>query len=159
MFMIIVPDMLYISWFMKSSDHMVTIRYPSLAFGGVRCGCECDTLPWVSSLSHQYPWGSKSPPEALSRFIKIHVHWPFLEYGIHSLDTCDMRHVQKEWIRPEPIPGSLSTISPNSNQSRAFTRWVITTCRLGSIRAIMVFLQSVDLKCHWWASVLAEVLY
>ena len=31
------------------------------AFAGVRCGCECVTRTWVSSLSNQYRWGSISP--------------------------------------------------------------------------------------------------
>jgi hypothetical protein len=56
----------YISWFTKKADPKVTLFYP--AFGRVQCGC--DTLTRVSSLSNQYRWGSKSPPEASLRFIQ-----------------------------------------------------------------------------------------
>jgi len=41
---IIVLDMIYRSWFIKKADRKVIIFYPSPAFGGVWCGCECHTL-------------------------------------------------------------------------------------------------------------------
>jgi len=120
-------------------------------FSGVQCGCECVTLTWVSSLSNQYHWGSISPPEALSWFIRIHVQWPFVTYGQHSLETCQVLYLQKEIIVWEPTRGSLSTISPNIDEWRASTWWDFTTCRLGSTWAIKVWLQSEHLNGHRWA--------
>jgi len=49
--MIIVRDMIYISWLIKNADPKVTLIYPSHAGGGVQCGC--DTLACVSSFSNQ----------------------------------------------------------------------------------------------------------
>jgi len=104
---IIVRDMIYISWFIKKTDCKVIIFNPSLAFGGVQCSCECHTLT-------QYPWGSKLPPEETSsRCIWRRVHWPFLEYGRHSPETCYVLYLQIVIIRWEWTRGSLSTISPN----------------------------------------------
>jgi len=120
-------------------------------FGAVWCSCECVTLSWVSSLSNCYRWGCISAPEALSRFIGIRVQWPFLKYGQHSPETCQVIHLQKEIIRRELTWGSLSTISPNINEWRAITWWDVTICRLGSTRAIMVRLWSVHLNRHRWA--------
>jgi len=79
---IIEREMIYISWFKKKTDCKVIIFYHSPTFGGVRCGCECRTPT-------QYPWCSKWPPgEASSGCIWICVQWPFLEYGLHSVETC-----------------------------------------------------------------------
>ena len=50
--MIIVQDVLYISWFMKKADRKVTLFYLSHAFGMVKCSC--DMLTWVSSCSNQF---------------------------------------------------------------------------------------------------------
>jgi len=120
-------------------------------FGGVPCGCECVTLTWVSSLSNQYHWGSISPPGASSRFIRIRVRWPFIKYGQHWLETCQVHYLQNANIRRALTRGSLSTISPNLDEWWAITWWDFTTCRLWSTRAIMVWLQLVDLNGHWWA--------
>ena len=121
------------------------------AFGGVRCGCDCVPVPWASSLSNQYRWGTISTPEASSRFIWIHVQWPFLNHGQHLPETCQVLYLQKKLIWQEPTRGSLSTISPNINEWRAITWWDFTTCRLWSTRAIMVRLQSVHLNGYRWA--------
>jgi len=87
MCIVIVRDMIYISSFIKKTDCKATLFYPSPAFGGVWCTCECDMLTWVSSLSNQYPWGSESTAEASSRFIWIRVLWQLLEYGQHTSET------------------------------------------------------------------------
>jgi len=129
----------------------MTKETSTTAFGGVRCGCECVTLTWVTSLSNQYCWGSLSPPEASSKFIRIRVHWRFLKYGRHLPETCQVLYLQKEIIRQEPTGSSLSTISPNIDEWRAITWWQFTTCRLGSTWAMMIQLQSVHLNGHRWA--------
>ena len=120
-------------------------------FGRVWCSCECVTLTWVSLLSNQYRWGSISPPEASSWFIRIFVQWPFLKYGQHSPETCQVRYLQKEIIQRKPNWGSVSTISQNIDEWSPNTWWNFTICRLGSTRAIMVWLQSVHLNGHRWA--------
>jgi len=147
MCIIIVRDTIYISWFMKKGDHMVTLSY--LAFGGVQCSC--DMLPWVSSLSNQYTRGSKSPPEAATRFIRICVHWPFVEYGQHLLETCYVLYLQKEIIQRELTRHSLSTMLANIEECWAITWLDYIFCRLGSTRAITVWLQSVHLNGHRWS--------
>jgi len=141
----IVRDIIYISWFMKKTDGKVIIFYPSPAFGSKQCGCECYTRT-------KYPWGSKLPPKASSRCIRIRVHLPFLEYGQHSVETCQVLYLQTETIRREPTWGSLTTVSPSIVEWRASTWWDYTNCRMGSTRAIMVHLQSVHLNGHWCAS-------
>jgi len=131
---------------MKKTDCQVIIFYPSPAFGGVRCGCECHMLT-------QYPWGSNLPlQEASLRCIRICVHLQFLEYGQHSVETCEVLYMQKEIIQQELTRGSLSIISPNINQWRAIIWWDVTTCRMGSTRAMMVRLESVHLNGHRRAS-------
>jgi len=150
MCMIIVQDMICISWSMKKAHCKVTLFYSSPAFSRVQCGC--DTLTWVSSLSTQYPWVSGSPPEVSSRFIRIRVHWPSLQYGQHLPETCYVLYLQNEIIQREQTRGSLSTISPNINEWRAITGWDFTSCRLGSTRAIMDWPQSVHVNGHRWAS-------
>jgi len=120
-------------------------------FGEVRCGCECVTLTRVSSLANKCCRGSISPAEASSRFIQIHVQWPFLKYGQHLLETCQVLYLQKKIIQREPTGGSLSIISPNIEEWRAITWWDCTTYRMGSTWAIIVRLQSVHLNGHWWA--------
>jgi hypothetical protein len=138
----------YKSLFIKKADRKMTLVYP--AFVRVQCGC--DTLTTVSSLSHQYTWGSRSPGEVLLRFIRIRVHWLFLESGQHSQQRCLVLYLQKEIIRQEPTWGSLSTTSPNIHKWRAITWGNFTSCRWGSTGAIMVWLQSVHLNGHWWTS-------
>jgi hypothetical protein len=138
----------YRSWFMKKADCYVTLFY--LTFGGVQCGC--DTLTWVSSLSYQYSWGSKSPPEASVRLIQIHVHRPFLEYSQHSQEAFYIVYHEKEFIRRKPTWCSLSTMSPNIDEWRAVTWWHFTSYRLGSTQAMMIWLLSVHPNWHWWTS-------
>jgi len=84
-------------------------RHHPPTFGGVRCGCECVMLTWVSSLSNQYRWGSISPPEALARFIRISVQWPFLKYGQYLPETYQVLYLQNATIWREQTQGSLST--------------------------------------------------
>jgi len=45
----------HIPWFIKKTDHTVTLHYPSPLFGRACCSCECYTVTSVSSLSDQYP--------------------------------------------------------------------------------------------------------
>jgi hypothetical protein len=143
-----VQDRIYISWFLKNVDRKVTLFWPT--FGGVQCSC--DTLTWLSSLSNQYPWGFTWPPEASSRFIRICVHWPFLKYGWHSPETCDVLYLQTAIIRQEPNQASQSTMSPNIHERRDITWQDFATCRIGSTWAIMVWLQLMNLNGHWWTS-------
>jgi len=150
MCMIIEWDLIYISWFMKKAEGKVTIFYPSPTFGRVQCSC--DTLIWVSSLSNQSHWGSKWPPEASFRFIRICVHRPLFEYCHYSPESCSVLYLQKEIFRGEATRGLLSPISPNIHESRAFAWRDLTWCMMGSTRAIMVRLESVHLNGHPLAS-------
>jgi len=146
MCIIIVWDMINLSWLMKKTDHKVIIFYPSPASGAVRCGCECHTLT-------QYVWGSKMPPKAASSwYIKICVDCPFLEYSQHSLETCEVFNLEKEFIQRELTRGSLSTKSSDNDAPRADIWWDYTTYRMGPTPAFMVWLQSVLLNGHQWAS-------
>jgi len=120
------------------------------AFGAVRCGVESVTLTWVSSFSNQYCLGSISPPEASSRFIRIHIQWPFLKYGQHSLETYQVCYLQNAIIGWELTVGWRSTMSPTIHEWQAITRWDFTTCRLRLTQVIMVWLQLVHLNgCRW----------
>jgi len=152
MCMIIVRDMIHIFWFMMKVDCNVTLIYPSPVFDWVHCRCGCDTLTWVSSHSNKYPWDSKLPIEASSRFIQRFVPWPLLEYCQHSPETCSVLHLLKDIVSWETTWGSLSTIFTNIDEWWAMTWRGFTTFRLQLIWAIKVWIQSVSLHGHRWAS-------
>jgi hypothetical protein len=68
------------------------------------CSWAYDTLTWVTLGSKQYPRGSKSPPKALSIFIPIGVHLPFLQYGQQILTAYFGQYLQhqvfnKAWLQ------------------------------------------------------------
>jgi len=150
---IIGRDMIYISQFINETDPKVIIFDPFPVFGGVRCACECHT-------GTQYPWGSKLPTEEASlRCIRIGVHWPFLEYCQHQRETCQVVHLNKEIIRRELTQGTLWTMSPNIHGWRAITRSDFTACRMGSTRAITVWIQLVHLDGYRWGRQLLIYLY
>jgi len=136
---------------MKKSNCRLTLFYPSHAFGGVRCGCECDTPTSDSLLSNRYPWGCKPPPEPSSRFIRICVHSPCLEYGQHSLDAGQVIRLQNRNVPWEMTQGWLSTILHHGNEWLAITIRDVSTCRQGLTHVIMVRLESMHLNRHQWA--------
>jgi len=146
MCLIIVQDMIYISWLMKKADRKVTLFCPFPEFGAVQCGC--DTLTLVSLLWNHYSRGSKLPPEASSRFIWIHVHWLFLGYCPHLPETCLVLYLEKKIVWCEPIWGSLTTMSPNIPEWSAITWWDFTSYRVESTWAITVWHQLVHLTGH-----------